>query len=71
MHHSLDSWPIHSISVPRCQSVIRFSDSRVTLPQDDVVDVDEDRKVHVPVRVYDPDSAAEAYQVSRHTEVNI
>ena len=32
MHHRLDSWPIHLLSVPRCQSVIRCSDSRVTPP---------------------------------------
>ena len=31
MHHWLDSWPIHLLSVPRRQSVIRFPDSRVTL----------------------------------------
>ena len=28
--HRLDSWPIHLLSVLRCQSVILFSDSRVT-----------------------------------------
>ena len=30
MHHWLDSWPIHLLSVRRCQSFIRFPDARVT-----------------------------------------
>ena len=34
MHHWLDSWPIHLLSIPRCQSVIRFPDSCVTPLED-------------------------------------
>ena len=30
MHHWFDSWPIDLLSVPRCQSVSRFSDFVMT-----------------------------------------